>query len=185
MKTLLLLPLLTLGCAHNTLQPLKEPIPDLAGSDPALAHVLELRVAASNLRDWRAWERLHTEDCLRFAPELEAPLEGRVAMREAIARLGRAVPNYHLALVRVVGRGPWVAAELRASGTFEQPLEIPGLPIAIPPTGNSFRQHWVAMIRFEGQQIAEIREYYDQEDLLRQLKGGSPWAANEAALSSR
>ncbi|MFO0724718.1 MAG: ester cyclase [Myxococcota bacterium] len=185
MKKLLLAPLLALGCAHNALPPLPEPTPDLSGTDPALARVLELRVAANNLRDWQTWERLHTEDCLRLAPELEAPLLGRAAMREAIARLGRAVPNYHLALVRVVGQGPWVAAELRASGTFEAPLEVPGLPIAIPPTGNSFRQHWVAMVRFQGERIAEIREYYDQEDLLRQLKGGSPWPANEAALTSR
>jgi ketosteroid isomerase-like protein len=46
--------------------------------------------------------------------------------------------------------------------------------VEIPPTGNGFRQYWVAMIRFEGTRIAEIREYYDQDDLMAQLKGGQP-----------
>jgi predicted ester cyclase len=173
-RSLLGLLLLAPACAHNALPRLPDPVPDLSGTSPALAKVIQLRVAASNLHDWSTWESLHTEDCVRRAPDLEQPLRSARDMREAIARLGRAIPDYHLALIRVVGEGPWVAAELRASGTFTNAFEIPGLPVEIPPTGNGFRQYWVAMIRFEGTRIAEIREYYDQDDLMAQLKGGQP-----------
>ena len=112
-RCLLGLLLLTPACAHNALPRLPDPVPDLSGTSPALAKVIQLRVAASNLHDWTTWEALHTEDCVRRAPDLEQPLSSARAMREAIARLGRAFPDYHLALIRVVGEGPWVAAGVR------------------------------------------------------------------------
>ncbi len=139
-----------------------------------MVQILTKRLQAANRHDWNAWAELHTPDCKRTAPELKDPLEGRLEMRAAIERLTKAFPDYHNALIRAVGQGPWLTAELRSSGTFTNALEISTIPFLIPPTGNGFRQHWVAMIRFEGEQIAEIREYYDQSDLTAQLQGGEP-----------
>jgi predicted ester cyclase len=124
------------------------------------------------------WQQLHTDGCVRTAPELEAPLRGAVEMRAALERLVRSVPDYHVALVRAVGHGPWLAAELRSSGQMSNGLERPGHVLKIPATGKRFEQLWTAFVRFEGGRIAEFREYYDPADLSDQLMGKTapkPW----------
>ena len=39
----------------------------------------------------------------------------------------------------------------------------------IPATGKSFEQDWVAVLRFEGDRIAEIGEFYDNYEVMIQL----------------
>lgn len=154
-----------------------DPVADSSGATSEVLGILEKRIAATNSQDWDAWQALHTDDCVRTAPELEVPLQGSSEMRAAIARLGKAFPNYHVALVRVVGTGPWYAAELRSSGTMTQPLEIPG-ELAIPAQNRHFRQNWMAFFRVEQGRIAEFHERYDQGNLTDQLTGKAaphPW----------
>jgi predicted ester cyclase len=127
-------------------------------------------VDATNRQDWEAWQALHTEDCVRTAPELQEPLRGAPAMRAAVERLGNAFPDYHVALVRAVGQGPWVAALFQARGTMKHALHVPGAP-PIPPTHREFRQTWTAFMRLEGDHLAEFHEHYDQTDLNNQLLG--------------
>jgi ketosteroid isomerase-like protein len=41
--------------------------------------------------------------------------------------------------------------------------------IEVPATGQSIEQDWSALVRFDGDQIAEFHEFYDQLTLMLQL----------------
>lgn len=149
-----------------------DPTPELHGDDPALA-LLRARVAATNAHDFAAWAALHDPACLRTAPELNAPLRGRAAMREAIEHLVQAFPDYHVSLIRAVAAGPWVAAEFKAYGHMQYPLvTVDGAHI--PATGLRFAQTWTGFFHVEGGRITEVHEQYDQTDLSDQLMGKRP-----------
>jgi len=130
--------------------------------------IIEERVAATNSRDWDAWQALHTEDAIRTAPELEEPLEGAAAMRAAIEILGTAFPDYHLELTQAFGQGPWLAVRLHTTGTMTGPLLLSDGSL-VPATGQPIEQDWAALVRFEGDRIAEFHEFYDQLLLMEQL----------------
>lgn len=130
--------------------------------------IMEQRVAATNARDWNAWEALHTADAVRTAPELEQPLRGSGAMRAAIETLSAAFPDYHLELTQAFGQGEWLAVRLHTTGTMTGPLLLSD-GSSVPPTNLPIEQDWAAMVRFEGEQIAEFHEYYDQLLLMQQL----------------
>ncbi len=154
-----------------------DPTPEIHAPDHSPVAVLQARIKASNAHDLAAWEALHTEDCVRTAPELTQPIRGRAGMRAALERLQHAVPDYHVSLIRAVSFGPWVAAELRAYGQMQHWLETAD-GSHVPPTGKRFAQTWSAFIRLENGRIAEIHEQYDQTDLTDQLMGKTapkPW----------
>jgi ketosteroid isomerase-like protein len=130
--------------------------------------LIEQRLEATNTRDWDRWEALHAPDALRTAPELEAPLRGPAAMRAAIETLSVAFPDYHLELEQAFGRGEWLAVRLHTSGTMTGPLTLSDGTV-VPPTGQGIEQDWTALVRFEGDRIAEFNEYYDQLTLMMQL----------------
>ena len=144
---------------------------DLSSAELSLADqvaVIEDRVNATNTRDWDAWQSLHTEDAIRTAPELEEPLEGAAAMRAAIEILGTAFPDYHLELTQAFGQGPWLAVRLHTTGTMTGPLLLSD-GSSVPATGQPIEQDWAALVRFEGDRIAEFHEFYDQLLLMEQL----------------
>lgn len=130
--------------------------------------VIERRLAATNSRDWDTWESLHTPDAVRTAPELEAPLQGAAAMRLAIETLGNAFPDYHLELRQAFGEGEWLALKLHTTGTMTGPLVLSD-GSEVPPTGRKIEQDWSALVRFEGDKIAEFDEFYDQLTLMVEL----------------
>lgn len=138
--------------------------------DPVSQHIgiIEQRVAANNARDWQAWEALHTVDATRTAPDLPEPLVGRAAMRAAIEVLSNAMPDYNLEVLDAFGEGDRLAVRFRARGTFTAPFVF-GPDFAIPPNGKSFSQEWVALVRFEGNAIAEFNEFADQYSQFVQL----------------
>lgn len=130
--------------------------------------IIEQRLAATNARDWDTWESLHTPGATRTAPELEAPLEGAAAMRVAIETLGAAFPDYHLELRQAFGEGEWLAVKLHTTGTMTGGLRLSD-GREVPPTGRKIEQDWSALVRFEGEKIAEFNEFYDQLTLMVQL----------------
>lgn len=148
-----------------------DPVPDVAGADESGVSIVQARLRATNAHDWSAWEALHTDACVRTAPELDQPIRGAAEMRAAIERLVEAVPDYHVGLVRLLGHGPWYAAEFVSQGAMTHALEVPGKPLAIPATNRRFRQRWMAFLRVEGGRIAELHERYDRQDLADQLTG--------------
>jgi predicted ester cyclase len=130
--------------------------------------IIEQRLEATNTQNWDLWESLHTADAIRTAPELEEPLRGAPAMRAAIETLGTAFPDYHLELQQAFGQGPWLAVRLHTTGTMTGPLTLSD-GVVVPPTGQSIEQDWSALVRFEGDHIAEFHEFYDQLLLMVQL----------------
>ena len=130
--------------------------------------VIQQRIEATNTQDWELWESLHTPDATRTAPEFEEPLQGAAAMRFAIETLGTAFPDYHLELRQAFGEGEWLAVRLHTTGTMTGPLTLSD-GVVVPPTGQSIEQDWSALVRFEGDHIAEFHEFYDQLLLMVQL----------------
>lgn len=146
-------------------------------SSPVAAHalsraeqvaVIEQRLAATNTRDWDSWEALHTPDAIRTAPELDEPLHGAPAMRAAIEVLSVAFPDYHLQLRQAIGEGQWLSVRLHTTGTMTGPLMLSDGTL-VPATGQPIDQDWSALVRFEGDRIAQFDEYYDQLTLMMQL----------------
>jgi len=138
--------------------------------EPFAGHVsvIERRVQATNAKDWDTWESLHTPDAVRTAPDPPAPLQGAGAMRAAIETLVRAFPDYPLEVLDVFGQDDRLAVRLHTTGTMTGVLDLGG-GVEIPPTGRGIDQEWVALVRFEGDAIAEFQEYYDLQLLLTQL----------------
>jgi predicted ester cyclase len=135
--------------------------------------IIEERLNATNTRDWDRWESLHTDDAIRTAPELEAPLHGSAAMRAAIETLSVGFPDYHLELEQAFGQGEWLALRIHTTGTMTGPLMLSD-GTEVPPTGQRIEQEWSALVRFDGDHIAEFHEYYDQLTLMVQLGLASP-----------
>jgi ketosteroid isomerase-like protein len=130
--------------------------------------IIEERIQATNDRDWERWQALHTPDALRTAPELDAPLRGAPALRAAIETLSVAFPDYHLALEQAFGQGEWLAVRIHTTGTMTGPLLLSD-GTEVPATGQAIEQDWSALVRFEGDHIAEFHEFYDQLTLMLQL----------------
>jgi ketosteroid isomerase-like protein len=130
--------------------------------------LIEERLAATNARDWDRWEALHTPDAIRTAPELEQPLRSAAAMRAAIEALSAAFPDYHLELEQAFGQGEWLAVRLHTAGTMTGPLMLSD-GSEVPATGQSIDQDWSALVRFDGDRVAEFHEFYDQLTLMVQL----------------
>lgn len=130
--------------------------------------LIEQRLAATNRRDWDTWQSLHTPDAIRTAPELEEPLVGSDAMRAAIETLGNAFPDYHLELEQAFGQGEWLALRIHTTGTMTGPLLLSD-GSEVPATGQPIEQDWAALVRFQGDRIAEFHEFYDQFTLMMQL----------------
>jgi ketosteroid isomerase-like protein len=130
--------------------------------------IIQDRLDATNTRDWDRWEALHTPAAIRTAPELAEPLQGAAAMREAIEALSVAFPDYHLELEQAFGQGEWLAVRLHTTGTMTGPLTLSD-GTELPATGQPIEQDWSALVRFEGDRIAEFHEFYDQLTLLMQL----------------
>jgi ketosteroid isomerase-like protein len=135
--------------------------------------VVRKRIEATNAKDWKAWESLHTPGAVRTAPGLPAPLRGAAAMRTAIEELTVTFPDYRLELVDAFGSGDRLVAKIHTRATMKGPLDLGGQ--VVPATGKAFEQDWIAVLRFEGDRIASIDEFYDNYDVMLQLGlAGSP-----------
>jgi ketosteroid isomerase-like protein len=62
-----------------------------------------------------------------------------------------------------------LAVRLHTTGTMTGPLTLSDGSV-VPATGQSIEQDWTALVRFEGDRIAELNEYYDQLTLMTQLR---------------
>jgi len=163
------------GTELETSEPMAEaPTSDTADADATVLSrdeqvaIIEQRLEATNTRDWPRWEALHTADAVRTAPELEEPLRGAGAMRAAIETLSTAFPDYHLELRQAFGQGEWLAVRLHTNGTMTGPLVLSDGAV-VPATGQPIEQDWSALVRFQGDRIAEFHEFYDQLTLMMQL----------------
>ena len=140
----------------------------------AQIEVMRRRIAATNSKDFAAWEALHAPGACRTTPELQGSLCGRAAMRAALEALTAAFPDYALELVEASGGGDRLAVRVHASGTHSGTLILSD-GTAVPPTGRHIDQDWVALVTFDTEgRIERIDEFYDEFVLLLQLGLAQP-----------
>jgi ketosteroid isomerase-like protein len=159
-----------LGCSSDPEETDSTPAVTASSPDAATASHLEVvrrRIAANNAKDWDTWQALHTENAVRTAPELPAPLVGAKAMRDSIEELTKTFPDYHLELVDGFGSGNRLVARIHTRATMLGPLDVGTM--TAPATGKVFEQDWVAVLSFEGDRIATIDEFHDNYGILVQL----------------
>jgi ketosteroid isomerase-like protein len=140
----------------------------------AQIEVMRRRIAATNSKDFAAWEALHAPGACRTKPEVQGSLCGRAAMRAALEALTAAFPDYALELVEASGGGDRLAVRVHASGTHSGTLILSD-GTAVPPTGRHIDQDWVALVTFDTEgRIERIDEFYDEFVLLLQLGLAQP-----------
>jgi ketosteroid isomerase-like protein len=138
----------------------------------AQIEVMRRRIAATNSKDFAAWEALNAPGACRTTPQ--GSLCGRAAMRAALEALTAAFPDYALELVEASGGGDRLAVRMHASGTHSGTLILSD-GTAVPPTGRHIEQDWVALVTFDTEgRIERIDEFYEEFVLLLQLGLAQP-----------
>jgi steroid delta-isomerase-like uncharacterized protein len=122
---------------------------------------------AINAGDWDAYGALFARDVVirsPGAPEGTVGREARVAFGRAFAK---AFPDARVEPVRAFTEGDLVCMEVRFRGTHDGPMITPGGEIAA--TGRVVEFPYCIVARFDGGEVAEMDEYFDQLAMLRQL----------------
>lgn len=66
------------------------------------------------------------------------------------------------------GQGEWTVAIGKLSGTFTQPLTMPGGP-TVQPTGKSFTTFFTTIARWQNDQMVAEYVLFDAQDLVKQI----------------
>ncbi|MCJ2531794.1 MAG: ester cyclase [Candidatus Thermoplasmatota archaeon] len=125
-------------------------------------------IEAFNDHDLDRFVGFRAESNVYHAPELPEPLKGRGALREFYQGLLKAFPDGRAEVVRAFGQGDWVSLELTVTGTHQGPLPGPGGE-AIPATNKPVRFKTCFVVKFEGGEVTEEHEYWDQLGFMAQL----------------
>jgi predicted ester cyclase len=118
-----------------------------------------------NARDWASYGRVFASDLIVHAPGLQTT--GREARVQWVQNLIVAFPDGRIAVERVFADGDFICAELRFTGTQTGPLNSPRG--TVPATHRKVTFPYCLVLRTNGQEIAELHEYFDQLELLTQL----------------
>lgn len=133
-----------------------------------LEDVAEEVVRTVNNREWEAYGEFFAENVTMRIPGAIDGTTGREARIAFVQGIIRAFPDGKIASVRTIGQGDWSCFQLTFSGTHDGPLATPGGD-EIPPTNKRVAFPYCVVARFEGDQIVELDEYFDQLELLTQL----------------
>jgi steroid delta-isomerase-like uncharacterized protein len=132
----------------------------------------------------RTYEEMFNQGNLAVADELIAPdcinheappgmdNRGPEAIRQVVIMLRTAFPDLHGTIEELVAEGDTVACRVTMSGTHLGPF------MGIAPTGRSFRQAQMHLVRFRDGKGVEHREVRDDLGLMQQL-GVIPEPAHE------
>ncbi len=69
------------------------------------------------------------------------------------------------------GQGEWTVALGKLSGTFTQPMTVPGGTV-IPPTGKAFTSFFTTIAHWRNERMVDEYVLFDQQDIMRQLGVG-------------
>lgn len=126
-------------------------------------------IEAFNAHDVDRALDFRSESVIHRGPGLRDPLEGHEALHAFTHGLIHAFPDVRFEKERAFGQGEWVVLMGTVRGAHEGPIEGPSgneIPIAKTPV----RYRDCIVFKFEGGKVVEEREYYDQLDLLTQLR---------------
>lgn len=131
-------------------------------------HVVEQALKGLNARDWDAYAALWAEELVTYAPGLAEPSIGKAARVAWVQDLITAFPNGTIETRRIFGQDDLLCAELEFEGTHTGPLKTPDGSV-VPGTGKEVVLPYVIVLRFGGDEVVELHEYYDSLDLLMPL----------------
>jgi predicted ester cyclase len=104
---------------------------------------------------------------------------GPEAFERTRAMMYSAFPDFRMEIDEIIAEGETVAEHLTGRGTHE------GEFMGVAPTGNKVEIPVMAMVRFRGGKIAEMRGMPNMLGLLQQIGGVPAPGASEAAAPSR
>jgi len=122
----------------------------------------------------RAFEELFNEGNLAVADELVTPdylntdappgkNRGPESMRGIVSMLRTAFPDLHYTVAEIVAQGDIVMGRVTMSGTHQGPFQ------GMPPSGRSFHQDQMHLVRFRDGKAIEHRVVRDDLGMMRQL----------------
>ena len=135
--------------------------------DDAVRAVVESLVNAWSSHDVSGLDTLFAADA-RYQ-DMAVGFDGRGvdAIRGFFTSTLAAIPNFHVEVSRMLVDGERVATEWTMSGTQTGALG------ELPASGNSFSVPGLSITLVRHGKIVEHRDYYDEQELLRQLAGES------------
>ncbi|MBK5112126.1 MAG: ester cyclase [Candidatus Heimdallarchaeota archaeon] len=110
--------------------------------------VREMYIAFNN-RDWDGWTKYFDDKTIDYVPSLKEPLIGRKIIRENNKEFVKAIPNVKSEMTNIFGQDNWVCAQGIVTVTYVA-------------TKKSFRVPVCMIVKFEGDTVREIHEYFDQ-----------------------
>ena len=125
-------------------------------------------VRALNARDWETYGQLWAQSLVTHAPGLGEPAKGRDARVQWVQGLMEAFPDGRVEKKQSFGHGDRLCVELTFAGTHKGPLLGPS-GNATPATNKRVRFPYCLILKFDGGEVTELHEYYDQLELLTQL----------------
>lgn len=136
-------------------------------SKGARQHLLDQAIKGLNARDWDAYGRMFAEDVAVYSPGSKEPSIGRAARVQWVIDLIEAFPDGTVELKGSFGEGDRMCAEFAFAGTHTGPLKTPAGEV--PPTGARVEFPYIIAYDYEGDEAKQVREYYDQLELLLPL----------------
>lgn len=133
---------------------------------------VEALIEAFNAHDIERSLQYRSESVIHRGPGLREPLEGHEALHAFLHSFVDAFPDVRVEKIRAFGQDERVVFMGTVRGTHGGQIEGPaGDEIPISGTPVSFPN--CLILRFEDRKVIEEREYYDQLDLLTQLRRDS------------
>jgi len=127
--------------------------------------ILEEGAKGLNAGDWDAYGRVFAEGVIVRSPGQEGPAVGRAARVQVVRGLMEAFPDGVVEVTGTFGQGDLMCVGCTFTGTHTGPLEGPDGSI-VPPTNARVDFPYCLVMRFEGGEVVELHEYYDQLELL-------------------
>ncbi len=130
--------------------------------------VVDRALGALNSRDWETYGRLWAESLITHAPGLGEPTKGRAARVKWVQGILEAFPDGRIEKKQSFGHGDRLCVELTFAGTHKGPLLGPS-GNAVPATNKRVRFPYCLVLKFDGEEVIELHEYFDQIEILTQL----------------
>lgn len=131
-----------------------------------------------NRRDFAAYDRLFTPDCVIEAPGVS--LRGIEGARAFDRVWSTAMPDGKIVNVHQAATGSLVMCENRFVGTHTGPLVT--ADGTLPASGNVFDESYAAVFELQGERIARQTLHFDRLQVLRRLGPPDVSARNIAAV---
>ena len=145
-----------------------------------LADLIQRYYDCFNRRDFAAYERMFTPDCLVEAPGVQ--LSGIEGARAFDKVWQTAMPDGTITNLHKATGGNFVMCENRFSGKHDGPLVTAGG--TLPPSGRRFDEPYMAVFELVGERIKRQTLHFDSMALVRNLGPADVGAANIATVQS-